>query len=83
MTGCQESQEVFQEAIKAGLGVTVISKRAVRDELDLGFLRGYRIENLDLTRNFYLVFRKDCVLPPLSRAFFKFTQGFFDEDLEP
>lgn len=73
--GYLESQEAIIEAVKAGLGLTVISARAVRDELETGLLKGYRIKDFSLKRHFYLVFRKESVLSPLSRAFFEFVRG--------
>lgn len=75
--GYFESQEAIKEAVKAGLGITVISKKAVEEELAAGLLAGYRLEDLPLKRNFYLVFRKKRILPPLSQAFLQFTLNFF------
>ena len=76
--GYFESQEAIKEAVKAGLGVTVISKKAVEKELESGLLVGYKIKGLPLKRNFYLVFRKKRILPPLSQAFLQFTLQFFN-----
>ncbi|NLB51102.1 MAG: LysR family transcriptional regulator [Clostridiaceae bacterium] len=78
--GYLESQEAIKEAAKAGLGLTVISQRAVKDELKTGLLKGYRLKDLPLKRHFYLVFRKDCVLPPLSKSFFQFTCDYFTQE---
>ena len=78
--GYLESQEAIKEAAKAGLGLTVISQRAVRDELETGLLKGYLLRDLSLTRHFYMVFRKDSVLSPLNKAFFQFTRGYFKLD---
>ncbi len=75
--GYIESQEAIKEAVKKGLGLTVISKAAVREELKSKLLEGYKLRNLPLQRHFYLVFRKKRTLPPLSRAFFEFTLEYF------
>jgi DNA-binding transcriptional LysR family regulator len=75
--GYLESQEAIKEAVKAGLGLTVISRKAVEEELKAGVLEGYRLQDLHLKRNFYLVFRKKRILPPLSHAFLQFTLQFF------
>ncbi len=75
--GYLESQEAIKEAAKAGLGLTVISQRAVRDELETGLLKGYQLKELSLKRYFYLVFRNESILPPLSRAFFQFACDYF------
>lgn len=71
--GYLESQEAIKEAVRAGLGLTVISKKAVEEELKAGVLKGYRLQDLPLKRNFYLIFRKNSTLLPLSRVFFQFT----------
>jgi DNA-binding transcriptional LysR family regulator len=77
--GYLESQEAIKEAVKAGLGLTVISRKAVEEELRAGLLEGYRLKDLSLKRNFYLVFRKKRILPPLSHAFLQFTLKFFNQ----
>ena len=53
-----ESQEAVKEAVKAGLGLTVISRKAVQDELKAGQIEGYKLLDLEMKRNFYLVFWK-------------------------
>jgi DNA-binding transcriptional LysR family regulator len=72
-----EGQEAIKEAVKTGLGLTVISRRAVEEELGAGSLEGYSLEELVLKRYFYLIYRKKRVLPPLSRAFVGFTMEYF------
>ncbi len=72
-----ESQEAIKEAVKKGLGLTVISMLAVREELKAKLLEGYRLRDLPLKRNFYLVYRKKRILPPVSRTFLEFTLAYF------
>ncbi len=76
--GYFESQEAIKEAGKAGLGLTVISERAVEEELKAGLLKGYRLRDIPLKRSFYLVFRKNSILPPLAKVFFEFVRRFFN-----
>ncbi len=64
-----ENQEAIKEAVKTGLGMTVISRRAVFEELTSGLMKGYRLPNLDLERNLYLIYRSNCVFSPLCQAF--------------
>ena len=75
--GYLESQEAIKEATKAGLGITVISQKAVEDELKAGLLKGYRLKGIPIKRNFYLVFRKQSIFPPLDKAFFQFAREYF------
>ncbi len=64
-----ESQEAIKEAVKAGLGVTAISRSAVSEELAAGLIKVYRLAGLRLERNLYLIYHRDRVLSPLSQAF--------------
>lgn len=75
--GHLESQEAIKEAVKTGLGVTVISRKAVADELEAALLKAYRLRGISLKRDFYMVFRKQSVLPALNKAFFEFTCDHF------
>ncbi len=72
-----EGQEAIKEAVKTGLGLTVISRMAVEAELRSGSMEGYSLEGLTLERFFYLIYRKKRILPPLSRAFLNFTIEYF------
>lgn len=72
-----ESQEAIKEAVKTGLGVTVISSHAVKDELAAGLLKGYRLAGLRLERSFYLIYHQNRILSPLSRAFLEHCTGCF------
>jgi DNA-binding transcriptional LysR family regulator len=72
-----ESQEAIKEAVKKGLGITVISKKAVEEELVAGTIKGYALQDLKLKRSFYLIYRKKRILPPLSQTFLDFTTNFF------
>ena len=72
-----ESQEAIKEAVKTGLGVTVISRHAVKDELAAGLLKGYRLAGLGLERSFYLIYHRNRILSPLSRAFLDHCAGCF------
>lgn len=64
-----EGQEAIKEAVKSGLGVSIISHKAVKEELYTGALKGYRIPDLNLWRYFYIIYRKNCIMSPLSQTF--------------
>jgi DNA-binding transcriptional LysR family regulator len=72
-----ENQEAIKEAVKAGLGVTVISYKAVHQELAAGLMKGYRMPDLQLERNLYLIYRNNCVFSPLCQAFLEHCLGSF------
>ena len=77
--GYLEGQEAVKEAVKTGLGVTVISRKAVEDELKAGLLKGYKLKGMPLKRTFYLIYRQQSVFSPLNKAFFNFTLDYFKE----
>jgi DNA-binding transcriptional LysR family regulator len=66
------STAAVKEAVKAGLGVAILSKRAVRDEIQCGRLSSIAIKDQKLTRPFYLIQRKNRELSPVASAFQEF-----------
>ncbi|EFK09416.1 LysR substrate binding domain protein [delta proteobacterium NaphS2] len=57
-----------KEGIKAGLGISILSSRAVETELASGVLKALQIENLPMNRSFYLIRDKRRVASPLCVA---------------
>lgn len=57
-----------KEGIKAGLGVSILSSRALETELDSGVLKILKVENLSMDRSFYLIRDKRRIASPLNRA---------------
>jgi len=66
------STEAIRQALKSGAGVSVISLRAIQDDLDRGTLRTVPLEGIRLTRDFYLVYHKNRSRSPLCEAFVNF-----------
>jgi DNA-binding transcriptional LysR family regulator len=65
------SISAVKQAVKAKLGVSVISRIAVQEELDNNILQEIPIRNLKMKRKFYLVRQKKRTLPPQYLAFCK------------
>jgi len=63
------STEAVCQAIKSGVGVSIVSKIAVSEELRAGTLRALPIAGFKLKRNFYLTRHKYRSLSPLGDAF--------------
>ena len=63
------STSSVKQAVKAGLGASVISRIAVQEELTNGLLEEIRIKNQKLNRKFYIVRQKKRTLPPQYQAF--------------
>lgn len=64
-----DSNEMIKKMIELGLGVSFISKIAVKNEIDLKLVKAFRIEDLNLKRSFYFVHNKNRTLSPLVEAF--------------
>ena len=65
------SSTAIKEAIKSDLGVSIISRLAIRDELKHGKLREIRVKGLKMKRNFYIAI-------PLKRTIPNHYQAFVD-----
>ncbi len=63
------STAAVKEAVKAGIGISILSKRAVQEDVDCGRLTAISLKGHDLYRPFYLVQRKNRALSPVSAAF--------------
>lgn len=66
------SSEAVKHAVKEGMGISVVSQKAVLDYEKMGFINVYRIEDLDLRRNFSLVYKKGRTLSPNAATFKEF-----------
>jgi len=66
------STEAIRQAVKSGAGASVISLRAIQDDLDRGTIRTVPLEGIKLTRDFYLVYHKNRSRSPLCEAFASF-----------
>ena len=68
-----DSNEMIKRMIELGLGVSFISKIAVKNEIDLKLIKALRIKDLNLKRDFYFVHCKNRTLSPLIEAFKDFV----------
>jgi DNA-binding transcriptional LysR family regulator len=66
------STEAVRQGIKAGIGVSILSKRAIEDELKYGTLQEKKIEGIRFVRSFYVVILKGKTKSPLVNTFFGF-----------
>lgn len=70
-----EDNETIKKLVINGLGLSFISSRAIKNELELGLLKEIRIESLNMNRKFYFAFHKKRVLSPLSETFKDFIMS--------
>jgi len=69
------STVAVKEAIRAGIGVSILSRRAVRDDAAAGRLHTPALKNVSLVRPFYLITRRRRQLGPVAGAFADFLQN--------
>jgi DNA-binding transcriptional LysR family regulator len=69
------STEAVRQAIKAGVGVSILSECAVGEELAARSLKKVGIKGMSFQRAFYLIVHKHRTQSPLCHAFVKFLKG--------
>lgn len=63
-----------RQGVKSGIGVSILSTKAVEDDLKNGSLLALTIEGVDLSRYFYLTVHKSRALSPLCQSFADFVR---------
>ena len=62
----------IKEGIKGGLGVSILSSRALDTELKTGILKALKVRNLPMSRSFYLIRDRRRIPSPLCQALIDF-----------
>jgi DNA-binding transcriptional LysR family regulator len=73
VVGEMGSTQAIKQAVRAGVGVSLISRRAVLDECQAGWLHCVRVDGLAFGRAFFLVTHRDRSRSPLAQAFLDFV----------
>lgn len=68
------STEAVRQAIIAGVGISILSRIAVRDDVAFGLVKTIPLKDLDLKRNFYLTTHRKRSLSPLGIEFVQFLK---------
>jgi DNA-binding transcriptional LysR family regulator len=66
------SSTAVKEGIKAGLGVSILSLRALDTEIETGILKALRLNGLSMSRRFYLIRDKRRIVSPLCQGMMEF-----------
>jgi DNA-binding transcriptional LysR family regulator len=69
------STQAIKQAVRAGMGVSPISRRAVEDECRARLLRCVTVRDLAISRAFHLVTHRDRSRSPLAQAFLAFLES--------
>ncbi len=66
------STEAVKHAVEEGAGVSIVSEKAVQNEIKLGLLEVIDISGIELARDFFIVHRKNKILSPAVEALSQF-----------
>ncbi|MBI2563407.1 MAG: LysR family transcriptional regulator [candidate division NC10 bacterium] len=66
--------EAVRQALKAGAGIAVISRRAIEDDIRCKAVTPLRIQGVRMMREFFLVTHRSRSRSPLGKAFLSFLQ---------
>lgn len=66
------STDAVKQAIKNGLGLSILSIHSIKDEMECGKLKAIRINGHKMKRNFYIVTHNKRTLPYIYKLFYEF-----------
>jgi DNA-binding transcriptional LysR family regulator len=69
IAGIFGSTDTIKQAVKAGLGVSILSRLSVKDELKHNILKEIELTDIQMKRKFYIVTHKKRTLPLLHTIF--------------
>ena len=68
------STAAVKKAVESGAGASIISEKAIENEIKLGLVKKIHIKGLELDRKFFIVCRKHSYRSPATEAFLKFLE---------
>jgi DNA-binding transcriptional LysR family regulator len=71
-----------KEGIKAGLGISILSSRALDTELRTGIIKALKVKGLSMFRNFYLIRDRRRTASPLCQAMLDFLLATSEEKVK-
>ena len=80
VTAVLGSTTAVKEAVIGGLGVTIMSERAVSKEVASGILAAIELEGLKFQRNFLLITDKNRTQSPLCKRFIEYLRNCYRND---
>jgi DNA-binding transcriptional LysR family regulator len=70
------SSEAIKRAVEAGVGVSVISRWAVRREIQLGILKAFTINDVKFDRKFYFIYKTKSYKQKMIRQFIEYSISY-------
>lgn len=74
IAGIFGSTDAIKQAVKAGLGVSILSRLSVKDEIKHGVIKELKVADIYMKRKFYIVTHKKRSLPLSYNLFLKHLQ---------
>ncbi|MGH7326127.1 MAG: selenium metabolism-associated LysR family transcriptional regulator [Candidatus Rokuibacteriota bacterium] len=75
VAGEMGSTQAVKQAVRAGVGIALISKRAVEDECRARLLWCVKVQDLNVSRSFHLVTHRERTRSPLAQAFLEYVES--------
>lgn len=69
VSGIFGSTDAIKQAVKAALGISILSRLSVKDELKYGILKEIKLTNIEMKRKFYIATHRKRTLPPAYNVF--------------
>lgn len=79
IVACLGSSTAVKEGVKAGLGISILSSRAMDTELKTGMLKALSLKGLSMLRHFHLIRDKRRIASPLCQAMVDFLRSTAEE----
>ena len=70
-----DNPEAIKSSVSRGMGISVMSNLAVREDLKSGKLLSFDLDTEGTFRKIYLAWRKDAMLAPMEQKFISFIAG--------
>ena len=69
--------EAIKNSVAAGLGISIVSKKAAQNLVMEKRLLSFEFSGCTSGREFYIIFKKDYVLPPFISTFINYIQNYY------
>jgi len=66
------SSTAVKEGVKSGLGLSILSARAIETEVNAGLLKALKVNGLTMSRSFFLIRNKQRIASPACQAMLTF-----------
>ena len=80
LIGTANSTETLKQCIRNGMGISIMSKLSVEEEVANNQLISFKIYDFESVRHFYLVYRSNSLLSEPVIDFVKFTKKYLEEN---